>query len=171
MIHCDCGETTSGVCAICGTEAVEWAPISNPGQMKSGGHYYLTDDVSATATGGANWRLTGQYHLDLNGHTITREGTVRLFDTYGGNANTLLVITDSSDKPGKLVGIKEDKSNPGTDQGMIFWLPVGQLRVYNVTLDTRGVDVSHFGTVLSTNGANADVATSAAFYNVRLPGL
>jgi len=61
-IHCECGKTASGICQICGTEAVEWTPITNPGQMSSGGHYYLTEDVTTSNdTDGANWRLAGQY--------------------------------------------------------------------------------------------------------------
>jgi len=165
-IHCECGKTASGICQICGTEAVEWTPITNPGQMSSGGHYYLTEDVTTSNdTDGANWRLAGQYYLDLNGHTITRGARARLFDTLGGDANTVLVITDSSANPGKV-----DAGNAAvSDQGTIFWLPAGQLRVYNVTLDARNV-ATDMGSVLSNAGADAANGATAVFHNVTMYG-
>lgn len=180
---CVCGLMRNCICGHAGTAEdphtgdcdgtqYQWKPISNLSGLGAGGYYYLTADVTTSSADGAEVLLDAgaKLYLNLNGHSITRGGGARLFDMRNATADTLLVLTDTSANPGTVYGTNESNKDAVTDQGAIFWLKGGQLQVYNVILDACDVKLSHFGSVLSTNGASADVATKAAFYNVTMYG-
>lgn len=175
MQNCICGHAGTaedphvGVCD--GTRYI-WKPITDLSGLAAGGHFYLTTNITTSGADGAEVLLDAgaKLYLNLNGHSITRGGNARLFDLRNATADTLLVLTDTASNPGTVYGTNEANKNNVTDQGAIFWLKGGQLQVYNVTLDARDVKLSHFGSILSANGASAEVATKAAFYDVIMYG-
>ena len=180
---CVCGLMQKCICGHAGTTEDPhtgdcngtlhiWKPITNLSGLSAGGYFYLTADITTSSPGGAEVLLDAgaKLYLNLNGNSITRGGDARLFDLRNATADTILVLTDTSSNPGTVFGTNEANKNNVTDQGAIFWLKAGQLQVYNITLDARDVKLSHFGSILSTNGASAEVATKAAFYNVTMYG-
>ena len=93
-IHCVCAKTD---CSGTGHDATtEWTAISSLSEIQADGNYYLTNDVTLSAT----WTCSNNVNICLNSKTITgANGQDVISVDSGGN----LVITDCQTDAGKII--------------------------------------------------------------------
>lgn len=82
-----------------------WIGVSNLTEIKSGGYYYLTDNVKLNGT----WTCTNDVALCLNGKTITCAAEA---DAIKVTKGTKLIITDCQEVAGKITH-EQDKTGRG----------------------------------------------------------
>lgn len=93
-----------------------WIGVSNLTDIKSGGYYYLTDNVKLNGT----WTCNNNVALCLNGKTITCAAEA---DAIEVAKNTTLIITDCQNVAGKITHA-QDKTGRGI-------MSLGTLILYN----------------------------------------
>lgn len=93
-----------------------WIGVSNLTDIKSGGYYYLTDNVKLNDT----WICTNDVALCLNGKTITCAAEV---DAIKVAKRTTLIITDCQKVVGKITHAQDN-----IGRGIMSW---GTLILYN----------------------------------------
>ena len=101
-----------------------WIGVSNLTDIKSGGYYYLTDNVTLNGT----WTCNNNVALCLNGKTITcaaGEETIRVAK------RTTLIITDCQNEVGKIT------HEAGKEGRGIYSL--GDLNLYNGKITGNGI--------------------------------
>lgn len=119
--HPVCGAT----CGHSGKHSNQtWIGVSNLTDIKSGGYYYLTDNVKLNGT----WTCNNNVALCLNGKTITcaaGEETIRVAK------RTTLIITDCQNEVGKIT------HEAGKEGRGIYSL--GDLNLYNGKITGNGI--------------------------------
>ena len=93
-----------------------WIGVSNLTEIKSGGYYYLTDNVKLNGT----WTCTNDVALCLNGKTITCAAEA---DAIKVTKGTKLIITDCQEVAGKITHAQYK-----TGRGI---MSLGTLMLYN----------------------------------------
>lgn len=147
-IQCECGCTNASTCTHRGhghvCEMLQFAPYSaSTTALPTSGNYYLTADVTTSAT--TLIPKSATLRLDLNGHTVTF--TKRGFSSYNGDASTVLILSDSQGGGKYLV------QNSGATQGNGIWIPNGKATLYGGTFDASSLPaVTQNGAVISLEG-------------------
>lgn len=143
--------------AICGDSENHgnqtWIGVSNLTDIKSGGYYYLTDNVTLNDT----WSCINNVALCLNGKTITGAPGV---DAIKVAKNTTLIITDCQNEVGKITHAKDD-----TGRGI---MSLGTLILYNGEI-TKNEIVSGNGAGVHVDGGefhmyNGSISTNKISY-------
>lgn len=114
-----------------------WIGVSNLTDIKSGGYYYLTDNVTLNGT----WNCNNNVALCLNGKTITcvaGEETIRVAK------RTTLIITDCQNEVGKIT------HEAGKEGRGIYSL--GDLNLYNGKITGNGIITGDGGGVYIEGG-------------------
>lgn len=109
------------VCGAAGGDSenhgnLTWIGVSNLTEIKSGGYYYLTDNVKLNGT----WTCTNDVALCLNGKTITCAAEA---DAIKVTKGTKLIITDCQEVAGKITHAQYK-----TGRGI---MSLGTLMLYN----------------------------------------
>lgn len=132
--HPVCGAT----CGDSGKHSNQtWIGVSNLTDIKSGGYYYLTDNVKLNGT----WTCNNNVALCLNGKTITcaaGEETIRVAK------RTTLIITDCQNEVGKIT------HEAGKEGRGIYSL--GDLNLYNGKITGNGIITGDGGGVYIEGG-------------------
>lgn len=132
--HPVCGAT----CGDSGKHSNQtWIGVSNLTDIKSGGYYYLTDNVKLNGT----WTCNNNVALCLNGKTITcaaGEETIRVVK------RTTLIITDCQNEVGKIT------HEAGKEGRGIYSL--GDLNLYNGKITGNGIITGDGGGVYIEGG-------------------
>lgn len=126
---------------------VEFQPYTaSETSLPKSGYYYLTKDITTSASSGINPGET--LALDLNGHTVTFKA--RGFSFISSDASSKLYLSDS-------VGTGKYLIKNGTpNQGNGIWLPKGSATMFGVTFDATGIAAEgHYGGVICLEGGNA----------------
>ena len=161
--QCECGGTAVGkynhTC-----ETITYEPWTGSTTLPNSGNYYLTTDVTITATKA----ISGTLRLDLNGHSITRKVTTTSnTQVFSISETGLLVITDSTDNPGTvkrdLSGLSTAQAEGITDTGLLFLIAADSnttvtdaLSLYNGIFDVTGQYTSG-GSVIYNDGLYSTV--------------
>ena len=146
--HCLCGANTAtdAACESCGQMAIAWEPWTAADSLPTSGNYYLTTDVTVTATS----KLNGtNLALDLNGKTITNDsadGKVSVYHLANGN----VTITDTSAaQSGKIVA---RGGNTQDNAGIMRLGAKATLNLYAGTLDATGFSAQYGAAIAIDNG-------------------
>lgn len=114
-----------------------WIGVSNLTDIKSGGYYYLTDNVALDDT----WRCINNVALCLNGKTITGAPGVEAIRVAKG---TTLTITDCQNEVGKIT------HEAGKEGRGIYSL--GDLNLYKGKITGNGISTGDGGGVYIVGG-------------------
>ena len=130
---------------VCGTTCGDskthwnqtWIGVSNLTDIKSGGYYYLTDNVTLNGT----WTCNNNVALCLNGKTITGAPGVEAIRVAKG---TTLTITDCQNEVGKIT------HEAGKEGRGIYSL--GDLNLYKGKITGNGISTGDGGGVYIVGG-------------------
>lgn len=114
-----------------------WIGVSNLTEIKSGGYYYLTDNVALDDT----WKCINNVALCLNGKTITGAPGVEAIRVAKG---TTLTITDCQNEVGKIT------HEAGKEGRGIYSL--GDLNLYKGKITGNGISTGDGGGVYIVGG-------------------
>lgn len=153
--RCLYGHTTveENEAAGCKEELTFWKAWDDAEALPTNGNYYLTGDVTVSAN-----TAVGNLVLDLKGHTITRD----IFAgnnayTFSASPNCSLRLCDSTETPGKLVGVVNgfdgnitvsagliSSSSPITDKATgAITAPGGAITIDRITVDGSALTCSY----------------------------
>lgn len=154
--RCMCGSmdgTHKGIC----TGPVTWTLWEKTDSLpKTTGNYILTQNV--TCTGNARVKDGSRVVLDLNGKTVTGASNKRIYDTFTGNGNELLVFCDgSADSSGCL------KANGAMDEGGVVAMAKGTLYLYSGVLDASNYTTNTNASGAMKHGAAVSVSKNVVF--------
>ena len=171
--------------ATCGDENhgnQTWIGVSNLTDIKSGGYYYLTDNVKLNGT----WTCTNDVALCLNGKTITCTAEA---DAIKVTKGTTLIITDCQKDAGKITH-EQDKTGRGimslgtlilyngeiTDNmitsgdGAGVYVDAGSFSMYNGSISANTASAGKGGGVYATNSTGLTISGGSISGNVAKSG-
>lgn len=164
--QCVCGGKAAGKPGhTC--ENITFEPWLETESLPAEGNYYLTDNVTISATKA----ITGDLKLDLNGHSITRSVTTTTnTQTFRLSGTGSLSITDSTANPGTITRdlstLTDDEKMSISNWGLIFLVAndvegadnnaTGSLNLYDGIFDATGM-YSGGGSVISNGGLDFTV--------------
>lgn len=159
-----------------------WIGVSNLTDIKSGGYYYLTDNVTLNGT----WTCTYGVVLCLNGKTITGAAGA---DAIKVVKNTTLIITDCQNVAGKITHVAGEKGrgiyslgnlslyNGEITDNMItsgdgagVYVDAGSFSMYNGSISANTASAGKGGGVYATNSTGLTISGGSISGNVAKSG-
>ena len=141
VYHCLCGQDPH--VGTCDGKAIKWTALTDPVSLKSGGSYYLTEDVSTAQLSLGSGIVTS---LDLNGHHFIASASNAFL--INGNAATRLSICDHAGG-GSLQG----RGFATANQGGAVYIRAGNMDLYSGTIrKADNYQVTNHGGLLSVRG-------------------
>lgn len=159
-----------------------WIGVSNLTDIKSGGYYYLTDNVTLNGT----WTCTYGVVLCLNGKTITGAAGA---DAIKVVKNTTLIITDCQNVAGKITHVAGEKGrgiyslgnlslyNGEITDNMItsgdgagVYVDAGSFSMYNGSISANTASAGKGGGVYATNSTGLTISGGSISGNAATNG-
>ena len=159
-----------------------WIGVSNLTDIKSGGYYYLTDNVTLNGT----WTCTYGVVLCLNGKTITGAAGA---DAIKVAKNTTLIITDCQKVAGKITHVAGEEGRGIYSQGNLslyngeitdnmitsgdgagVYVDAGSFSMYNGSISANIASAGKGGGVYATNSTGLTISGGSISGNVAKSG-
>ena len=159
-----------------------WIGVSNLTDIKSGGYYYLTDNVTLEKT----WTCNDYVALCLNGKTITGAAGADAIKVASGKT---LTITDCQDEVGKITHVAGEKGrgiyslgnlslyNGEITDNMItsgdgagVYVDAGSFSMYNGSISANAASAGKGGGVYATNSTGLTISGGSISGNVAKSG-
>ena len=159
-----------------------WIGVSNLTDIKSGGYYYLTDNVTLNGT----WTCTYGVVLCLNGKTITGAAGA---DAIKVVKNTTLIITDCQKVAGKITHVAGEKGRGIYSRGNLslyngeitdnmitsgdgagVYVDAGSFSMYNGSISANTASAGKGGGVYATNSTGLTISGGSISGNVAKSG-